>query len=218
MTVTAVAQPPQTAPQPRQESQAQSLISSDFTTFLKMLTTQLQNQDPLDPMSNSEYAVQLATFSGVEQQVRTNTLLEGLQLGVTGLAQYAGWVGKEARAEMPVWFKGDAVTVTAQPNLRADAVELVATDAQGAIVSRQQVAPGSDSFTWLGRDAQGMPLPTGSYSIALESLEGGVRIATTPVESYARIVELRGGEGLPRVLFEGGTELSVERVTALRDL
>ena len=89
-------------------SKADQLISSDFNTFLKMLTTQLKNQDPLNPMDNSEYAVQLATFSGVEQQVKTNTLLEslGTQLGLSGLSTYAGWVGKDARADMPVWYSG----------------------------------------------------------------------------------------------------------------
>ncbi len=76
-----------------------ALLSSDFQTFLKMLTTQARNQDPLNPMDSSDYAQQLATFSGVEQQVRTNTLLESLaaQLGGGGLTQYASWVGMEAR-------------------------------------------------------------------------------------------------------------------------
>ena len=44
--------------------------SSDFETFLKMLTVQMQNQDPLNPVESTDYAVQLATFSGVEQNSR----------------------------------------------------------------------------------------------------------------------------------------------------
>ena len=48
------------------------VLSSDFETFLKMLTVQLENQDPLNPVDSADYAVQLATFSGVEQQVQTN--------------------------------------------------------------------------------------------------------------------------------------------------
>ena len=54
---------------------APNVISSDFETFLKMLTVQMENQDPLNPTDSSEYAMQLATFSGVEQQVLTNDLL-----------------------------------------------------------------------------------------------------------------------------------------------
>ena len=83
-----------TATQPLQGNAAAStnsasnaVISSDFETFLKMLTTQMQNQDPLNPIESSDYAVQLATFSGVEQQVRTNQLLADLanQMGSSGL-------------------------------------------------------------------------------------------------------------------------------------
>ena len=74
-----------------------ALISSDFDTFLKMLTAQMQNQDPLNPMDSTDYATQLATFSGVEQQARTNELLTNLgsQMAVLGMSQLAGWVGQE---------------------------------------------------------------------------------------------------------------------------
>lgn len=52
--------------------------ANQFEVFLKMLTTQIKNQDPLNPMENTEFAVQLATFTGVEQQVQTNLLLTQL--------------------------------------------------------------------------------------------------------------------------------------------
>ena len=55
-----------------------TVIGSDFDTFLKLLTTQMKNQDPLNPIDSTDYATQLATFSGVEQQTRTNQLLESL--------------------------------------------------------------------------------------------------------------------------------------------
>jgi flagellar basal-body rod modification protein FlgD len=91
MDVTSVTTP--TTPAPVAQPAA---ISSDFTTFLKMLTTQMQNQDPLNPIDSADYAVQLATFSGVEQSVKTNQLLESLgqQFGLLGMAQMAGWVGQ----------------------------------------------------------------------------------------------------------------------------
>ena len=83
-------------------------ISSDFDTFLQMLTVQLKNQDPLNPVEGADYAVQLATFSGVEQQVQTNDLLRDLaaQMSGTGIAQLATWVGKEARVVAPAVFDG----------------------------------------------------------------------------------------------------------------
>ncbi len=48
------------------KNESSSNISADFETFLKMLTVQMQNQDPLNPVDSSDYATQLATFSGVE--------------------------------------------------------------------------------------------------------------------------------------------------------
>jgi len=50
-------------------------IASNFTTFLQLLTTQLQNQDPLSPMDTNQFTQQLVEFAGVEQQMKTNTSL-----------------------------------------------------------------------------------------------------------------------------------------------
>jgi flagellar basal-body rod modification protein FlgD len=198
-------------------TKADQLVSSDFNTFLKMLTTQLKNQDPLNPMDNSEYAVQLATFSSVEQQVKTNTLLEslGTQLGLSGLSTYAGWVGKEARADMPVWYSGKPVTLAAQPDPKADSAELVVTDAAGLVVARQPVPLEAGTTAWTGLDPAGVPMPAGRYSFALESFAQGARIATTPAEAYARVIEARGG-ATPTLVFDGGIEVEAKAVTALR--
>ena len=113
-------------------------ISTDYTTFLKMMTTQLQNQDPMNPTDSSAFAVQLATFSGVEQQVKTNELLASLgsQFGVLGMAQLAGWVGQEARSAAPVAFEGKPVTVSYAADPLADRAVLVVTDSKGNSVGR----------------------------------------------------------------------------------
>jgi flagellar basal-body rod modification protein FlgD len=214
VTTPVTAPPPPTSQQPR----SSGAISADFNTFLRMLTTQMKNQDPLNPMDNSEFAVQLATFSGVEQQVRTNSLLESLatQMGVSGLTQYAGWVGKEGRADMPVWFDGAPVSLSATLNAQADRAELVVKDSAGAVVTRQEVPDGQATFTWEGTDANGAPLPDGRYTFALESFAGPARISSTPVEAYARITEVRGG-ATPALVFAGGVEVAASEVTALRD-
>lgn len=77
--------------------ESSSVLSSDFETFLKMLTVQAKYQDPLEPIDSSEYSAQLAQFSSVEQQVLTNDLLTALtgQLGGSGMAQFASWIGME---------------------------------------------------------------------------------------------------------------------------
>ena len=112
-------------PQPVEASDASAALSSDFETFLLLLTTQMENQDPLNPIDSADYAVQLATFSGVEQQVRTNDLLEGLaaQMNLTGMAELAGWVGMEARASAPVQFGATPLTLYPDPATTAQEAE-----------------------------------------------------------------------------------------------
>jgi flagellar basal-body rod modification protein FlgD len=100
MEITSTTTATQTAAAPAAAT-AKTPISSDFETFLLMLTTQMQNQDPLNPIESADFAVQLATFSGVEQQVKTNDLLQSLaqQMGIMGMSQLAGWVGMEAQPD-----------------------------------------------------------------------------------------------------------------------
>ena len=66
-----------------------SVLSSDFETFLQILTTQARYQDPLEPIDSSEYAAQLAQFSMVEQQVQSNELLQALsaQMSASAIGQ-----------------------------------------------------------------------------------------------------------------------------------
>ena len=198
------------APKPR--------ISSDFDTFLKMLTAQMQNQDPLNPIESADYATQLATFSGVEQQMRTNDLLTSLggQMAVLGMSQLAGWVGQEARANVPVWMDGDPVTMQLSPAIGADRAVLVVRNASGALVSREDVPITPGLYDWLGGDAEGDPLPEGRYTLSLESFSGETVLGESPVESYARIIEARNGPSGATLVLEGGVEVPSSFITALR--
>lgn len=198
------------APKPR--------ISSDFDTFLKMLTAQMQNQDPLNPIESADYATQLATFSGVEQQMLTNDLLTSLggQMAVLGMSQLAGWVGQEARANVPVWMDGDPVTMQLSPAIGADRAVLVVRNASGALVSREDVPTTPGLYDWLGGDAAGDPLPEGRYTLSLESFSGEILLGESQVESYARIIEARNGPSGATLVLEGGVEVPSSFITALR--
>lgn len=215
MTTSAITAPgaaalPQTSGKP--------LISSDFDTFLKMLTAQMQNQDPLNPIDSTDYATQLATFSGVEQQARTNELLASLggQMALLGMSQLAGWVGQEARANAPVWMDGDPVTMQLTPEVGADHAVLVVRDASGALVTREDVPNEAGLYDWLGGDAAGDPLPNAAYTLSLESYAGDILLGESPVESYARIIEARNGPAGAMLVLEGGIEVLSTNITALR--
>ncbi len=195
-----------------------SKISSDFDTFLRMLTVQMQNQDPLKPIDSADYAVQLATFSGVEQQVRTNQLLLDMQgrFQQFGMAEMASWIGKEARSDAPVYYDNAPVTLSPNPARGATSAALVVKDAQGNLVSREEIPVSAEPYSWLGAGADGSPLPRGMYSVTLESMNGETVIDSRPVEHYSRVIEARGGPDGTRLVLEGGAEVLASSVTALR--
>lgn len=205
------------APQAASGSEADAL-SSDFETFLLMLTTQMQNQDPLNPIESQDFAVQLATFSGVEQQVRTNELLENLAGGVgqSGLSELAGWVGKEARISGTVAFEGEPITLSFQPEPGADASVLVVRNAIGQIVAQEQVSPGVDTMDWVGVGSNGRPLPSGNYTLELESVTADEVTGKSAVSHYAEISEVRIGATGTEVVLGGGRIEPSSAVTALR--
>lgn len=196
-----------------------SVINSDFNTFLTMLTTQIKNQDPTNPMESADFAVQLATFSGVEQQVKTNDMLSQLssQFGVMGMSQLAAWVGQEARAPSPVYLGNSDVTLTYATATGADRAVLSVRDANGNLVGRENVPLGTGPYQWSGFDMRGQPLPNGKYTLSLESYQGDRKLGeATNVEAYSRIQEARSGANGTVLVLEGGIEVPATAVTALR--
>lgn len=196
-----------------------SVINSDFQTFLEMLTTQMQNQDPLNPMESTEFATQLATFSGVEQQVRTNELLGGLQeaMSFSNLGDFAGWIGREARAEMPMAFQGEPLTLLAPANGLADRMELVVTDVDGQALQRIHVPASNTPFLWAGVTADGAPLPNGTYGFHIEYFNDDTPIGTQPAQGYATIEEVESVNGEVWLTLPGGVQVEASLVTAVRD-
>ncbi len=197
---------------------AKPAITSDFQTFLRMLTVQMQNQDPLNPIDSADYAVQLATFSGVEQQVQTNDLLKSLalQFSVSGLGQMAGWVGREVRAVAPVAFDGAPVDLMLPTTADAIGADLVVRDMAGQEVQRIAIGAAGGPMRWDGLGDDGLPLPVGLYDFAVEAFGESGTTRTLPVESYAAVTEaqLRNGEiWLSRA---GGAEIPASAVAAIR--
>lgn len=206
------------AASPATSAPAPSKISSDFNTFLRMLTVQMQNQDPLNPIDSADYAVQLATFSGVEQQVRTNQLLADLQgrFQQLGMAEMASWIGKEARSNAPIRYEGSPVTLSPNPAIGSTRAVLAVRDSDGNLVSREEIPVSTEPYQWLGGGMDGSPLPSGIYAIELESLNGDSLIDSRPVEHYARVVEAKSGTAGTILVLGGGIEVPAANVTALR--
>ena len=200
--------------------QAQAVLSSDFETFIKMLTTQAKYQDPLEPLDSSEYAAQLAQFSMVEQQVLSNDLLTSLtsQISSSTMGQMAGWIGMEGRTSAAVPFDNTPITIYPTVPTGAQEMNLVVYNEAGAEVDRMAVPVSSEPVLWAGFREGGGLQPQGLYRFEVEAQgTGGIDLPTAHAETYTRIIEVSSANGEARVIFAGGAEVSAGSITALRE-
>lgn len=149
-------------------------LSSNFNNFLRMLMTQLQNQDPTSPMDTNEFTRELVQFSAVEQQIATNTSLTRLiELTQAGeVMQSAAMIGRHIAVEsetMPLQGGKGTVRFTApaaQPVHITVLTEKGDTIAEHAITAKR----GSNDFVWDGKDAMGKVVPDGAYRVAVQAV------------------------------------------------
>jgi flagellar basal-body rod modification protein FlgD len=196
-------------------TQSSAVLSSDFETFLNMLTVQMQNQDPLNPMDSSEYAMQLATFSGLEQQVQTNELLSSLIYlsSQSGVADLASWIGLEGRSTGPAHYDGQSgIEVLVSPISYANSAQVVVYDESGNEVDRFDIDTADSSTTWDGADQS-----EGLYYFQVESYVDGNLTDTSAAQTWARISEARNESGAVVLVLDGGGEIYADQVTGVRN-
>lgn len=151
-----------------------STSGADFNMFLKLLTTQMQNQDPLDPMKTSEYTQQLAQYSQIEQTVQqSGTLKEILaRLSTQDMAQASGLIGREAVFDTATAGLGAAPAQWSYAPLRG-AVSFVATiaDSAGQTVATQSIAStdATGRFSWDGKRDDGKVAAAGAYTLSMSA-------------------------------------------------
>ena len=217
-TVTDPIATPTPAPVPAQTGETTGSsgdLNSDFDTFLTLLTTQIKNQDPLEPIDNTEFVAQLATFSNVEQGVRTNELLEDMisRLGGQDVASAATWIGMEVQHSGPIAGDAPARTLHADIPAAADAADLVVTDSFDREVRRQAVDPNSDTIAWPGASG---PLPPGQYNLRVEPRVGDQPMASIPVSHYDTVREVAPTGAGPELLLADGTRLPASELQTVR--
>lgn len=196
-----------------------SALTSDFETFLLMLTTQAENQDPLEPIDSSEYAAQLAQFSMVEQQVLTNENLSALaaQLNLQNAANLATWVGMEVRAETTARFDGTPVTIVPKFEPGAESAYLVVRNAQDEEVARKPIEVSSTPIEWDGTDNAGSVLPDGDYRLVVDSYSNDQVTGTLQAEVYARVTEAQISGSNVQLVLSNGKSVPSSTVSAIRE-
>ncbi len=145
-------------------------LADNFDSFLQLLTQQLQNQDPLEPLNSTDFTAQLVQFATVEQNVNQNLTLEKmLEVQQANQAVSAtGFLGAQVQAfGNKVDFQGEPVKFGYE--LAADASQLTINikNADGAIVRtlEGESASGAHEFVWDGQNENGLEVAPGLYTI-----------------------------------------------------
>lgn len=193
-------------------------IGNDFETFLRMLTTQIQNQDPLSPMESDKFASQLASFSMVEQQTLTNQKLEAVLHGLSagGLGGYSGLVGREAVHQGAVRFSGLPVEFEIEGREGAPANAILAVlDDEGGPVAELALGAGQERVTWDGTAPDGRSVLPGFYQAELRRISDGEALEI-PVATSAVIEEVRFSGDEVELLLADGSVIPESGVSKLR--
>jgi flagellar basal-body rod modification protein FlgD len=183
------------------DAKSRGAIANNFDAFLLLLTTQLKNQSPLDPLDTNQFTQQLVQFASVEQQLRTNDTLKALLTNAqtSTVSNAASFIGMQVTADgasTRLTDEGASWTLTA-PKAVARAT-LTVKDTEGNVVatSIRPLAAGSQGFTWDGRTSTGEKAPLGDYTITVTGSDAGGASVSIKTEIAGRVdsVDLTGGE------------------------
>jgi len=190
--------------------------------FLKLLVTQLQNQDPLNPLDQNQFLSQTAQFTAVEQLQQINRALADLKASspASGMTQATGLLGKTVTvAGQDVTFDGsNPVSLPFTVLGAAGQVQLQILDQQGNVLQTLGAPaglPGDYAATWNGLDSSGRPLIAGTYHYRVSVVAGSGSSDAVAVVGQGQVTgfDLRGGVLRYQV---GGTLVRPEDVTAVQ--
>ncbi|SEQ11451.1 flagellar basal-body rod modification protein FlgD [Devosia sp. YR412] len=200
---------------------SRATIADNFDTFLSILTTQLKNQNPLDPMDTNQFTQQLVQFTGVEQQLKTNEFLETLMLSGqnTAKSDAVSYIGKEVTSSgktgeltdssAAFWaYSADAAAANASITIK---------NASGQVVYNQTgpLGSGPGTFRWDGKGSDGAMKPNGVYTIDITGKDSNgkdVKISTASI-GIVTAVDFTGD--VP-VLTVGSRKVTITDVTDVR--
>jgi flagellar basal-body rod modification protein FlgD len=198
---------------------AMSQLSSNFSTFLTLLTTQLKNQDPTSPMDSNQFTQQLVQYSQVEQQIDTNSNLKTLiSQGTSQAGTFAAnYLGKQVSVT-----NGNASLTSGQAiwtyNLgtTAGTTTLTVSDANGKNVYTQagETTAGNHALTWNGKDNNGNQLADGTYKLTATATTTDGSTVTTSVASAGTVTQIDLSSGTPQLVV-GNMELNLADITAI---
>ena len=189
-------------------------IADNFQTFLTLLTTQLQNQNPLDPLDTNQFTAQLVQFAGVEQQLKSNDQLKSLVD-----------IEKSAQSTQALVYVGNTVAVdgskaqfdkSATWNFKSDkdtSAQITITNSAGqtAYTGNYSLKQGNSSFVWDGKGNDGVQWPAGTYTLTATGKDssGNSVAISTEVQGIVDSVDLTAS---PPLLSIGGQTYTTDKI------
>ena len=190
-----------------QNTQQQSVtLAEDFSQFLTLLTTQLQNQDPLSPMDSTEFTNQLVQFSQVEQQINSNKKLDNLvQLQLASVSNVAlGYVGLDISyiSAEANYDGGTPVTINYSLSDPAYEAKINIYDEEGELVYNGAIPKeaGRHEFVWNGTTTGGTPVEEGTYTIKIDAIDADEEPIQTSTAVSGRVRGIEQQNGVVLVL------------------
>jgi flagellar basal-body rod modification protein FlgD len=219
MTTTAPtsATPAPTTPSPTPNAMAQ--LSSNFDTFLQLLTTQLKNQDPTSPMDSNQFTQQLVQFSQVEQQINTNDNLKTLiGQGASQAGTFASaYLGKKVSVTNgnASLSNGSAIW-TYNLGTASSTTALSVSDANGRIVysAPGETGSGQHAFGWNGKDSNGNTLADGTYKLTVTAQTSDGTSVTSSVASAGVVGQIDLTGSSPKLVV-GTMELGMSDIAGI---
>lgn len=199
---------------------AKASLGADYDSFLKLLTTQLKNQDPTAPMDANQFTQQMVSFTGVEQAINTNTNLEKLiSLNqTTQLNNAASYIGKvvEADGSAGQLINGQAQFSYSLPKATAETT-ITITDSTGKVVftGPGEKAEGQYKYVWDGKDVNGNQAKSGSYNIAVTAKDKNQSAVTATTTTTGMVLAITIESGMPMLTLSNGTTVSLDTVKGI---
>ncbi len=192
-------------------------LADNFQTFLTLLTTQLQNQNPLDPLDTNQFTQQLVQFAGVEQQLKSNDQLKAL-IAIEKSAQSTNaliYVGANVAVDGSTQkFNGSATWNLKAEKAATAAITITNSTGQTVYSGNFTLSKGNASFVWDGKGNDGTQYPTGTYKLTATTKDSAgkdVGIATE-IQGIVDSVDLTASPPLLSINGENYTTDQIRRV------
>ena len=195
-------------------------------SFLKLFLTQLQNQDPTNPLQSYELSAQLASFSTVEQLSNANTTLKGIEsyAAANNNATMTGMVGKTATVSNSAIQVTSGTAGSAAYTLGTDAasVTIEVYNSSGTLVrtiSDGAQTAGSHTVTWDGKNDSGNTVDDGLYTYNITATNSSGSDITASTNTQSKIYAFKMYEGSPYFILDNadGVVVPVSSVTNITD-